>query len=331
MIVAAVLLVAVLVSIAGYVEQWLWMRQVDYVGIFWTLLSVQWVMFGLAFVFAFLYLWLNLPRAPAKSNAFRGRGEAWKPFLIHFFYPDPIGYADRKSRVIAQDPKADRHSDQRRRRLVRCNRIPYHEWDTYLRFRYGGSLGPSDPRFGCDIGFYVFDLPFFVLLQSSLTLLTILALAIVSPIYMSLGLQPESGSGRHSAGGNATSHLSVLLIILVANFGWGFYLDHYELVYSTLGIVYGAGYAADHVTRVALWIMVGASAAGCALLVLNFFRPRFNSVVFRRRSVRGPVDRWTGLASRLVSEIRRSAERTGAQQALSQKIHRFHAESLPAG
>ena len=153
-------------------------------------------------------------------------------------------------------------------------RVFYAEWDTYLRFRYGGSFGVSDPLFGVDVGFYVFHLPFYVLLQSSLTLLTILTLAIVLSIYVFLGLQRASGSGTIAIGGNAMSHLSVLLFILVANFGWGFYLDHYELVYSTLGVVYGAGYAADHVTRVALWIMVGVSAVACALLALNFIRPR---------------------------------------------------------
>ena len=71
---------------------------------------------------------------------------------------------------------------------------------------------------------------------------------------------------------------SVLLFILAANFGWGFYLDHYELVYSTIGVVYGVGYAAAHVTRIALWIMVGASALACALLVLTFFRPRVKAL-----------------------------------------------------
>ena len=45
-------------------------------------------------------------------------------------------------------------------------------------------------------------------------------------------------------------------------------------VYSTLGVVYGAGYAAAHVTRIALWIMLGASVLACALLALAFFRPR---------------------------------------------------------
>ena len=73
-------------------------------------------------------------------------------------------------------------------------------------------------------------------------------------------------------------HLSTLFFVLIASFGWGFYLDHYELLYSTQGVVYGAGYTADHVTRIALWIMVGAAAALCALLALNIFRPRFRAI-----------------------------------------------------
>jgi hypothetical protein len=43
-IVAAVLLIVVLVAIASYLEKWLWMRQLNYTGIFWTLLSVKWAM-----------------------------------------------------------------------------------------------------------------------------------------------------------------------------------------------------------------------------------------------------------------------------------------------
>jgi hypothetical protein len=36
------------------------MKELNYVGIFWTLLSVKWVMFGAALVFGLLYLWTNL-------------------------------------------------------------------------------------------------------------------------------------------------------------------------------------------------------------------------------------------------------------------------------
>src|SRR5271168_1326620 len=79
MIAVAVLLVIVLGIITGYIEKWLWMRQLDYAGIFWTLLSVQWAMFCSAFVFAFLYLWLNLRQAVRNGAAFRKDGRAGRP------------------------------------------------------------------------------------------------------------------------------------------------------------------------------------------------------------------------------------------------------------
>ena len=36
----------VLSVVLGLVQKWLWMRQLDYQGIFWTLLSVKWGIFG---------------------------------------------------------------------------------------------------------------------------------------------------------------------------------------------------------------------------------------------------------------------------------------------
>ena len=262
MIAAAVLLMIVLGIITGYLEKWLWMRQLDYAGIFWTLLSVQWAMFCSAFVFALLYLWVNLRQAVRNSAAFREIGPVAQT---------GIDFSPRLLKLTVA--------------LVSAAVALffafgfYAQWDTYLRFRYGGSFGVSDPLFGVDVGFYLFHLPFYELLQSSLMLLTVFALAIVLLTYVFFGLLRLSGTGNIVADGNATSHLSVLLFILVANWGFGLYLDHYNLVYSTLGIVYGAGYTADHVTRTALWIMVAVSAAACALLALNFFRPRFRALL----------------------------------------------------
>jgi uncharacterized membrane protein (UPF0182 family) len=267
--IAAAALLIIALGATGYVEQWLWMRQLDYVGIFWTLLSVQWTMFSAAFLFAFLYLWINLRQAAKGSATFRGDAQKWKAaFLSRSDAASQIGIEFspgllRSTAVLISAGVA----------LLFATGF-YTEWDTYLRFRYGGAFGVSDPLFGVDVGFYLFHLPFYVMLQNGLTLLTILTLGIVLFTYAFLGLQRAGESGRIAIGSSATSHLSVLLLILVANFGWGFYLDHYELVYSTLGVVYGAGYTADHVTRLALWIMVGASAAGCGLLALNFLRPR---------------------------------------------------------
>jgi uncharacterized membrane protein (UPF0182 family) len=56
-VIAFIILLTVLI---GLVQKWLWMRQLDYVGIFWTLLSVNWGMFVVALVFGFMYPWINL-------------------------------------------------------------------------------------------------------------------------------------------------------------------------------------------------------------------------------------------------------------------------------
>lgn len=153
------------------------------------------------------------------------------------------------------------------------------QWDTYLRFRYGGSFGVADPLFGVDVGFYVFQLPFYQLLQTSVVMLSIAVIGGVGCIYGLLGILGSEGRGGLVAAGRATSHLSVLLFILVANWAFGLFLDHYELVYSQVGVVYGAGFTADHVTRLALWIMIAVSAVACALLALNALRPRGRAVI----------------------------------------------------
>ena len=201
--IAAAVLLFIVLALANYVEKWLWMRQVDYVGIFWTLLSVQWAMFGSAFVFAFLYLWLNLRQAAKNSARFRGRRSRRGSLTF-------LSRSDAATQIgIEFSPKLLKLAVI----LISAGVALFvatgflTEWDTYLRFRYGGSFGVSDPLFGVDVGFYVFHLPFYVLLQSSLTLLTILTLAIVSPIYVSLGLQPASGSGRIARSAATRRHI----------------------------------------------------------------------------------------------------------------------------
>jgi uncharacterized membrane protein (UPF0182 family) len=73
----------------------------------------------------------------------------------------------------------------------------YARWDTYLRFRYGGSVGVADPLFGVDVGFYLFHLPFYELLQSSLMVLTALTLAASSLLtYMVFGLLRIRAGGK---------------------------------------------------------------------------------------------------------------------------------------
>ena len=75
----------------------------------------------------------------------------------------------------------------------------YAQWDTYLRFRYGGSFGASDPLYGVDVGFYLFHLPFYELLQTTLMLLTVLALVGAVLAYILFGALRVSGGAKIEA------------------------------------------------------------------------------------------------------------------------------------
>jgi uncharacterized protein len=268
-IVGAISLIAVLAFIPSLIQKWLWMREVGYSGVFWTLFSVRWELFCAAFVVVLLYLWVNLRLAARNGASFRASGSKSESSLAARLGAE---ISPTVLRLVTGAVTAFA--------ALFFAVTFYTEWDTYLRFRYGGSFGLSDPLFGADAGFYVFRLPFYELLQSSVTALAVVALLAVLAFYAYFGLL-EFSRRRPMAGWNAKAvpHLSFLFFVLVASWGWGFYLDHYELLYSTQGVVYGAGYTADHVTRTAYWIMAGAAAALCALLVLNIFRPRLRAIV----------------------------------------------------
>jgi hypothetical protein len=262
----------VLSVVLGLVQKWLWMRQLDYVGIFWTILSVKWGIFGVTLIISVLYLWLNLRFAAKNIDLVDGESFFNKAFK------HPVD-ASRTINVVVSPQLLVFAIDFA---IVVLSLIfamsVSSQWDTYLRFRYGGSFGVADPLFGIDLGFYVFRLPFYELVQGSITVLTVSALAILT--FCSIfGVSQSKSSGKITVPDGARKHFMVLLFILVANLGWGFVLDHYELVYSTLGVVHGAGYAAAHVTRVALWVMTGASALACVLLAISFFRARTKHIV----------------------------------------------------
>jgi uncharacterized membrane protein (UPF0182 family) len=167
--------VIVLGVLLGLIQKLLWMRELDYVGIFWTLLSVKWGMFAVALVFAFLYLWGNARLAAKRIDL---SPSTVPPLRVTTMSPaGKVFAASDALRGISADlsPKA----------LMWVSGVAVmfvslafaaavsSQWDTYLRFRYGGSFGVTDPLYRVDLGFYLFRLPFYELLQGNLAFLTL--------------------------------------------------------------------------------------------------------------------------------------------------------------
>ena len=264
LIAAAIFILIFLSLISGKLVEWLWMGQLGYENIFWKLLFIKLGWFGIAFVLVFLYFWANLR------------------LLLGTILRD-LGRQDVL--VIQNAEEITSKSGKYITFVISCipalifGLIYSSEWDTYLRFRWGGSFGLSDPIFGADVAFYLFRLPFYELIQNSLTGLTFITFLLIFIVYMSLGVLQLGANVPQRSTWRAIRHVAILFLFFIGNWVWGYYLDRFELLYSTRGVVYGVGYTAYNVTRISLWIMVFASFALACWIFLNLLRRRLKPIL----------------------------------------------------
>ncbi len=151
------------------------------------------------------------------------------------------------------------------------------DWDTFIRYFWGGAFGRPDPLFGLDIGFYVFRLPVLETIQKSLAGLTFLAMPLTFLGYLlsrQVVLSPASFKN-----GRMFVHLSILFVLFLLVWGSGYYLDIFGLLYEKRGAVYGAGYTEYHVVRLGLWAMTAATALLAALVLINLKQRRLAVVL----------------------------------------------------
>lgn len=146
------------------------------------------------------------------------------------------------------------------------------EWQAYLLWANAVEFGRNDPHFGRDLGFFVFVLPFHALVNA--WLFTSLALTIVVvglAHYVFGGIRPQSPGQKVSPQANV--HLSILLAALIGVRAWGFWLDRYQLSYSTRGTVTGLSYTDANAELIA-YQLLAVIAAVCVLLFLLNIRFR---------------------------------------------------------
>lgn len=114
-------------------------------------------------------------------------------------------------------------------------------WDTVLLYLHRAPFGTTDPVFGVDIGFYIFTLPFIhTLLNYFLGLLIITAL-ITTLAYLSLNWRFVLE--------HMPLNLRLLLALVFLLLSVKTYLSRFNILYSTTGVVYGAGYVDVHINQ----------------------------------------------------------------------------------
>ncbi|MFE9656069.1 UPF0182 family protein [Micromonospora sp. NPDC006431] len=117
-------------------------------------------------------------------------------------------------------------------------------WSQWLLFRNGGSFGVKDPEFGVDVGFYVFQLPFWrYLLGVGFTAVVLALLGALAMHYVFGGVRLQGIGDRMTNG--ARAHLSTLVAVFVLLKAVAYVLDRRAMLleYNEGAKLYGAGYA----------------------------------------------------------------------------------------
>jgi uncharacterized membrane protein (UPF0182 family) len=143
-------------------------------------------------------------------------------------------------------------------------------WAHQVPFSPNAATAVTDPIFGRDIGFFLFELPFLRLVQGVFNALVIAALLLAA-------LQYLVGASRSGLAFTTPIrvHLGVLAGLILLSIAFGYQLDKYELVYSTrgadFGVLMGVSYTDQNAQFFAFDVLTVVSGLAAAFLVGGAF------------------------------------------------------------
>src|SRR3954471_1487776 len=145
------------------------------------------------------------------------------------------------------------------------------KWHDWILFRHAQTFGTVDPQFKRDVGFYVFKLPFLTFVVDWLFASLVIVLIVTAVAhYVNGGIRVQGIAQRVTP--QVKAHLSVLLGVLAVVKAAGYYLQRYELNFSTRGAVDGATYTDVKAQLPALNLLIIISFASVALFIMYIWR-----------------------------------------------------------
>jgi uncharacterized membrane protein (UPF0182 family) len=145
------------------------------------------------------------------------------------------------------------------------------EWRNYMLWRNGVPFERKDAYFGKDIGFFVFDLPWYHFLVDFVMAMAVVALLAAAVVhYLYGGIRLQTPADRLS--GAAQAQLSVLLGVFVLAKAVDYWLDRYDLAYQSGSLLTGITYTDDNAVLPAKSILMGIALICAVLFFLNVWR-----------------------------------------------------------
>ncbi len=149
------------------------------------------------------------------------------------------------------------------------------QWPKLMLFLAPTVYEKTDPLFNRDIGFYLFRLPIWELLEFWLVGLSVFALVAVSLVYLLSGNSLSQGQFPGFSSGQQR-HLHGLMGNTMLAIAFSYWLERYGLLYSSRGVTYGASYTNVN-AQLPVYTFLSLAALGIGLFLLG------RAVVWRDR------------------------------------------------
>ncbi|MGI8759125.1 MAG: UPF0182 family membrane protein [Acidimicrobiales bacterium] len=255
--VALFLLLTSLRGMAGFYTDYLWFDSLDLSGVFTGILGAK-VLLGTVFsLIFFVVLWLNLFIADRLAPRFRPAGPEEE---VIERYHELVGHRTGMVRIAVAAVFA----------LIAGAGVSA-RWNDWILFTNARDFGVDDPLFGTDVGFYVFQLPLLTFLVDwAFASLVIITIVTAVAHYLNGGIRFQGAAQRVTV--QVKAHLSVLFAGMALLRALGYWLQRYELTFSTRGTVDGATYTDVNAQLPALNLLILISLAALVLFILNIWR-----------------------------------------------------------
>jgi uncharacterized protein len=165
-------------------------------------------------------------------------------------------------------------------------------WYRILQFSNATSFGKKDPIFNLDVSFYIFRLPlietFYGVLMTLLVLLVVITFAtygiLISKdrlfkggdLTIPFGRSNILNSGITKFAGKQLAAVSSLIIFIMS---LGYVIKALNLVYSTNGVVFGAGWTDTHVTLLGYKITAVACIIASVVILVSILSAKIKPII----------------------------------------------------
>jgi uncharacterized membrane protein (UPF0182 family) len=261
LIVFAMLLFLLLLgaSLSGLYTDWLWFEQVQYSGLFLTVLTTKLWLGAAGAALLFFLLWGNLRIARRPTQA-----TLVVPGKNILAIPDRHLVEPTVNRLL---PVA----------ILLVSLIAGLAvgtlWEQVLLYLHSTEFGQQDPMFNNDLGFYVFQFPLLKLLYRLFMLAMGLCVALSAAVYIFDEKVAVTEDRQFITLPRVKRHLLSLLGIMLMAKALSYRLSMYDLLYSLRGVAAGASYTDVHFLLPVLWLlMVVAAVAGIGVIWSGFLK-----------------------------------------------------------